>query len=144
LTEDPNPKCDDNEWIEDNCVQHSLRQTIIVCYFALTTLSTVGYGDYFPITKIEKVMGMVFMLIGIVFFSKIMNSFIQIVQNYELKMNQDDAENNSDLNSWLQLLTRFQNKPLPKQLQMQIDKQFSYFWANNRLGPLSYKDEFLN
>ena len=113
-----------------------MTQTIIVCYFALTTLSTVGYGDYFPITMPEKIFGIIFMLIGIVYFSHVMNSFIQIVQSYELKMGQDD-QMGSDLNNWMTRLTRFENKPLPKELQMQIDRHFSYYWANNRLGPLT-------
>jgi hypothetical protein len=31
----------------------SLRKLVISCYFSLTTLSTVGYGDYYPISNLE-------------------------------------------------------------------------------------------
>ena len=75
-TDEADGKCEDADWIETNCEQDGLTQTIIVCYFALTTLSTVGYGDYFPITMPEKIFGIIFMLIGIVYFSHVMNSFI--------------------------------------------------------------------
>lgn len=61
------------------CTQNTYTQAIIVCYFALTTLSTVGYGDYFPVSIAEMIVGILFMLVGIVFFSQIMGSFIEII-----------------------------------------------------------------
>lgn len=72
---------DENEqtWHDRNCDNDVLTQVIIVCYFALTTLSTVGYGDYFPISINEILIGIGYMLIGIVCFSQIMGSFIEII-----------------------------------------------------------------
>lgn len=32
---------------------------IISCYFALTTLSTVGYGDLYPVSPLEKLITIV-------------------------------------------------------------------------------------
>jgi len=55
---------------------------IISCYFALTTLATVGYGDYYPITDIEIMTAVTLMLCGVAFFSYIMGSFIEIISNY--------------------------------------------------------------
>lgn len=81
-----------------------------MCYFALTTLSTVGYGDYYPISNNEILIQIGYMLIGIVCFSQIMGSFIEIIQNYDSRMGQDT--NGSDLNNWTLLLTRFASKPL--------------------------------
>jgi hypothetical protein len=73
------PKCSDEEWIKENCKESFMTQAIVVCYFALTTLSTIGYGDYYPISRNEKMVGIIFMLVGIVFFSQIMGSFIEII-----------------------------------------------------------------
>lgn len=115
---------------------------IIVCYFALTTLSTVGYGDYYPISLREILIGIVNMLIGIVLFSQIMGSFIEIIQNYDQRMGNDN--NGSDLNNWTLLLGRFSSKPLSTQLVNQIDSHFSHFWAQNRLNNMSQDDEYLN
>lgn len=50
----------------------------------------------------------------------------------------------SELNNWMTLLTRFTNKPLTKTLINQIDKHFSYYWANNRLKSITKDDEYLN
>lgn len=54
-------------------------------YFILTTLSTVGYGDFFPVSILEKIVGSLIMFCGVTFFSIIMNEFIGII--LELKGN---------------------------------------------------------
>lgn len=42
-------------------------------YFMLTTLSTVGYGDYFPSSIMEKIVGIVIQIVGVSIFSVLMN-----------------------------------------------------------------------
>ena len=112
------------------------RKLLICCYFALATLSTVGYGDYYPISNLERIIAVLVMLIGVAFFSYIMGSFIEIISNYEKKMGVIDK--GADLHNWLTFLTRFtNNKPLPKSLSLQIENHFQYFWANDRLASLS-------
>lgn len=83
----------------------------------MTTLSTVGYGDYFPISNLERIMAVLVMLIGVAFFSYILGSFIEIISNYEKKMGVIDK--GADLHNWFTFLTRFtNNKPLPKSLSL--------------------------
>lgn len=55
---------------------------ITSCYFSITTLSTVGYGDLFPISNAEKIIGIMIMLAGVGFFSFIMGSFIEIISTF--------------------------------------------------------------
>jgi hypothetical protein len=59
---------------------------IICCYFVLTTLSTVGYGDLTPQTNSEKILGISFMIFGVAFFSYIMGNFNDVLSNYDKKM----------------------------------------------------------
>lgn len=106
--------CVSHKWKQAHCESDVMSLVIIQCYFALTTLSTIGYGDLYPITTNEMFVGIIFMLIGIVFFSQIMGSFINIVQNYDQRMGND--ESNSDLTNWMALLIRFTNSPLPESL----------------------------
>ena len=81
----------------------------------MTTLSTVGYGDLYPISEPEMLVGILVMMIGIVFFSHIMGSFIEIISNYDKRMGSVDR--GTELHNWMTLLTRFtNNKPLPKGL----------------------------
>ena len=112
--------CKENSWRKSNCEVNRFTQLIIVCYFALTTLSTVGYGDLYPVSIPELLLGIVFMLVGIVFFSQMMGSFIDIIKNYNERVGGEEEE--SDLNLWLQRLTRFtnDNRPLQKELINQM------------------------
>ena len=82
-------------------------KVIVSCYYALTTLSTVGYGDYFPISDTERIIALIIMLGGVAFFSYIMGNFIEIISNYEKKMGVVDKS--GELHMWLVLLTRFTN-----------------------------------
>ena len=117
---------------------------IISWYFALTTLSTVGYGDYYPVSDVERIWAVAIMLGGVAFFSYIMGSFIDIIQNYNMKMGGND-EKSTDLNNWLTLLTRFTGrKPLSKNLVSQIEKHFVYYWANDRKAALDNNEKYLN
>ena len=45
----------------------------------MTTLSTVGYGDFYPISDPEKIIGSVIQVVGVVVFANVMNKFIEIV-----------------------------------------------------------------
>jgi hypothetical protein len=118
-----------------------MHKLIVACYFALTTLSTVGYGDYFPVSNIERIVAVLIMLGGVAFFSYIMGNFIEIISNYEKKMGVVDKS--GDLHNWLALLTRFNNNNLPKPLTTQIESNFSYFWAQDRLSCLNTDDQYL-
>lgn len=62
------------------------RKLIISCYYTLTTLATVGYGDFYPVSDMERLIAVFLMLCGVAFFSYIMGSFIEIIANYKQKM----------------------------------------------------------
>jgi hypothetical protein len=55
--------------LEDNTNTENL---IIVLYFAFTTLSTVGFGDYSPKSELERTITAFILLIGVACFSYIM------------------------------------------------------------------------
>jgi voltage-gated potassium channel Kch len=48
-------------------------------YWALTTLSTVGYGEYYPCSTVEMILGSAIMMLGSILFSILMNNFIDVV-----------------------------------------------------------------
>ena len=70
--------------------QSNWRKLIISCYYTLTTLATVGYGDFYPISDMERILALILMLCGVAFFSYIMGSFIEIISNYRKKMGDRD------------------------------------------------------
>lgn len=110
-------------------------------YFALTTLSTVGYGDYYPKSKIEMILTSVIMLSGVAFFSYIMSNFIEIVSNYDAKMGNLDCTD--ELNEWIVSLERFTEKgdcDISVRLIDHIISNSNYSWEHDRLAFLRSPD----
>jgi hypothetical protein len=108
---------------------------IRVCYFALTTLSTVGYGDFSPGAPATKpnmslILGSVILISGVTFFSTLTSTFIEIIQNIKL---QNFSINEELFNQWVNLLKRFNNrKELSKNLKEDLFKNFQHFCENDR------------
>lgn len=57
---------------------------IAVVYFAFTTLATVGYGDFKPISNTERMIGSFILLFGVAVFSFIMGNFIEMLMEFKV------------------------------------------------------------
>eukprot|EP01022_Parablepharisma_sp_SALTPOND_P018466 TRINITY_DN3017_c0_g1_i1.p3 TRINITY_DN3017_c0_g1~~TRINITY_DN3017_c0_g1_i1.p3 ORF type:complete len:507 (-),score=71.30 TRINITY_DN3017_c0_g1_i1:7765-9285(-) len=122
----------------------SVYERVVRCmYFIMTTLTTVGYGDYYPLSNAERIYIIFVQLIGVSFYSYIMGNFIEVISSYEKKVGIVDK--GSELENWLTFLTRFNaNKPLDKNLVDEIEDHFKYFWHEYKLSTLSPTDPYLN
>lgn len=108
-------------------------------YFAITTLSTIGYGDFSPQSKEERLIAITILLFGVTMFSFIMSQFIEILLNYN---SLSQFGHHKDLSKWIALLSRFNNgNPLNKDLISQIEDFFDYYWENNRLGAFVLEED---
>lgn len=56
---------------------------IILTYFAFTSLSTVGFGDFHPRSDLERLVCAFILLFGVAIFSYIMGSFIEMLEKYQ-------------------------------------------------------------
>jgi len=75
-------------------------------YYALTTLATVGYGDFYPCSIAEKILGSIIQIFGVTFFSILMNNFIDVV----LSMKSSNFNDNEDmLQRWFILIKKIKN-----------------------------------
>lgn len=109
----------------------------------MTTLTTVGYGDFYPVSNTEIFMAVCYMLCGVVFFSYIMSSVIEIINNQQKKMSLEDKT--QELRNWLTLLSRFNTKkPLKRSLQNRITQHFDHFWSFDRLAAIHQHQDTLN
>ena len=61
----------------------SLEQVIIATYFALTSLSTVGLGDYYPMSDIERLLGSFVLLAGVLMMSYVLSSLRFMIKNID-------------------------------------------------------------
>jgi hypothetical protein len=116
---------------------------ILSCYYVLTTLTTIGYGDLYPVNNSERIFAIFIMLLGVAMFSYVMGSFTDLISSYDKKLGIIDQ--NADLQNWLTMLTKFnKHKPLSTELIYKIDKHFSYFWQNDRNSSISKKDPYIS
>ena len=51
-------------------------------YYAFTSLSTVGFGDYHPRSDEERLFCAMILLFGVAIFSYMMGIFIEILSDY--------------------------------------------------------------
>jgi hypothetical protein len=61
-------------------------------YFALTMLATVGFGDYLPLSNIEKIITVFSMLSGVAFFSYVMENTARLAEDYKARIGDDFAK----------------------------------------------------
>jgi len=104
---------------------------IAVMYFAFTTLATVGYGDFHAINDAEFILVSFIITFGVVIFSFIMGSFIEMLLEFK-RVTSENADH-SNLSKFLGLLSRFnRGRPLPKEMSQKVEAYFEYYWAQDR------------
>jgi len=91
-------------------------------YFMLTTLTSIGYGDMFAISNLEKLISLPLFIGGSIFVAYVLGTFREVTSQYEkiaLIIHEKNVEADEiALQSWLILLTRYRdNKPLPQSLE---------------------------
>ena len=109
---------------------------LLTCmYYSLTTLSTVGYGDFSPQSIMEKIFGSIIQIFGVTFFSILMNKFQDIVVSIK---GQNEGLNEQKLQQWFYLIRRIKNQPhgsgldIDSTLKKDIENHFRYYWDNDR------------
>jgi hyperpolarization activated cyclic nucleotide-gated potassium channel 1 len=88
-------------------------------YWAFTTLSTVGYGDICPSTRLERVLSFFWMSFGLYFFSFNISSLTALVSSIDLKENA--------LANKLAMIEEFSSEAnLPKSTRAKLKACFKY------------------
>ena len=87
--------------------QDLVRQTLISIYFAFTSLSTVGFGDYYPVSSLERIVCAFVLLIGVAMFSYILGELIAGVNRINI-MNKPFGKE-EDLDRFFKILYYFNN-----------------------------------
>ena len=105
----------------------SLVNTLKVIYFAFTSLSTVGFGDFHPKSDFERLVCAVILLFGVSIFSYIMGIFIAILEEYQnLNADFDEGDN---LAKFFGTIRVFNKKvPINQDLKERIEDHFENKW----------------
>jgi hypothetical protein len=119
-----------------------LKRLALSCYYVLTGLTTVGYGDFNAQNQKEKIFGITVMFLGVTIFSYVMSEFSDQINVYNNTFGERDQD--SALNSHITLLKQFNpNQPLDPKLLDSISKHFKFFWKNNRMLSIDKDDKYL-
>ena len=100
-----------------------------MAYFSFTTLSTVGFGDYYPGTSGERLFMVFIMVGGIMCFSYIMGLFTEILNVFFTI--DSDVEEYEALGKFWGLLENFNKKPIKESIRKEINEYFEYKWKND-------------
>ena len=120
-----------------------LKKLMISCYYVLTGLTTVGYGDFNATNEYEKIFGITLMFLGVATFTYVMSEFSDQINNYNQTFG--DKNYGSDLNNHINLLNELcPKKSLNKELIKKIEKHFKFFWKNNRMFSIDKNDKYLS
>ena len=88
------------------------RKMLTVWYFIITTLTTVGYGDLFPVSTNEYAVMIIILLLGVAFFAYIIGVINEKVS--DIKSDEDEDKCMAELNQWLDMLAAQVCKIPPK------------------------------
>lgn len=93
-----------------------------IWYYAITTLSTIGFGDFSPKSTIEKIVGSIVLLFGVVVFGIIMNRLIEILLNFR---SVDNRGEHTNLAKWIAMLSKYNGgQPMDKEVITRIEDYF--------------------
>lgn len=97
----------------------------------MTSLTTVGLGDWHPVQNIEYVVGAFMLLFGVLIFSNFMNIFMDLIFKY--KNHVSDFDEGDELSKFIGTLNRFNfNEEIPLKTKKWLEDYFDYRWNNNK------------
>jgi hypothetical protein len=115
-------------------------QMLMAMYYAFTSLSTVGFGDYYPISNAERVLCTIILLFGVAIFSYIMGIFIDMLDNFK-KINAD-LDDGDELSRFFGLLSKFNNgKMFNEQFKLKVEEFFDHKWNYDKNQAIDDEDE---
>jgi hypothetical protein len=96
------------------------RNTIIGIYYSMTTLSTVGFGDYNPRSNSERILAVALLIFGVSMFSYIMGEILNLIKHWN-ELNSVN-ESGKQLTRFFNVLKRFNDfTPINKEIQTKFE-----------------------
>ena len=78
---------------------------ITLLYYSFTTLSQVGFGDFYPVNNDERILCAIYMFLGVTIYSFIGNNFAKMIEN--LRNFENEFEESNELQKFFLILKNF-------------------------------------
>jgi hypothetical protein len=99
-------------------------KAVSVMYFSFTSLSTVGFGDFYPVSDIERVSGAMILLFGVACFSYIMGELFNAITEHKAYYVEVDGLEDQ-LSQFFEILKKFNlEEPMEIGLRVRIENYF--------------------
>ena len=119
---------------------NDLYEGLACVYFAFTSLSTVGFGDYSPQSDSERLFCSFILVAGVCVFSYLMDTFLAIISG--LQDLNEDLDDGDSLTLFFGILKRFNgDKPINHAFKVKIEAFFDFKWNQDRLLALDDDEE---
>lgn len=104
------------------------KRVLINTYFSMTSLSTVGFGDYYPVSDMERLFCAFVLLFGVALFSLFMGQLLEMID--KIKGLDNDFSEEDQLEKFFLLLRGQFNtgKPLNGEFCDQISSFLNLSW----------------
>lgn len=99
-------------------------------YFAFTTLTTIGFGDFVPKGDAERLFGAFLLLAGVMVMTFVMGDLISLLANFQSYTG--EYNEGDQLSLFFSTLTKF-NEQIPINLEdkQKITSYFDHYWGND-------------
>ena len=98
-------------------------------YFAFTSLTTVGFGDFHPRSDTERVFIAFGLLLGVAVFSIVIGNILLMIDSY--KKFHEIYEDSEALQRFFGVLKKFNwDEPIQTELQNNLINYFNYRWSH--------------
>lgn len=69
-------------YVESNDPDGSIQNWFDTLWYTIVTMTTVGYGDYYPVTPIGKLVGVILLLTSVILFGFFVGNLTNSIRNY--------------------------------------------------------------
>lgn len=108
------------------------RSALSATYWAFTTLTTIGLGDYHPRSDYERLLCAVIFLVGVSIQSIIMGNFMDIL--IQINLMTEDLDDGDNLTRFFGCLKNYNyGKDISLEFQHKLEQYFDYSWRYDRL-----------
>ena len=120
----------------------SIQMCIIVTYYAFTSLSTVGFGDFSPRSDSERIFILIALFVGVIMFSYILSclqDLMTLMRDFYSEYGEDDQ-----LTKFIVTLKNFnEGHDLDKKIVESLELFFKHKWQTDKNNALSNNLELL-